>query len=164
MSHYLDEKNVEVLTKNNVLSESELHSRYEIYLEKYYKTINIEALCMLDMLKKDIIPAVSAFEKELLSTLISYKETGLYSEDLYETGLIRRIDSLKKGLSETIIKTEESLEKVPGSSALQKAFYYHDVIIPLMDKMRSAADELEKITDRQFWPFPTYLELLFGVD
>jgi glutamine synthetase len=164
LSHYLDEKNVEVLTKNNVLSESELHSRYEIYLEKYYKTINIEALCMLDMLKKDIIPAVSAFEKELLSTLISYKETGLYSEDLYETGLIRRIDSLKKGLSETIIKTEESLEKVPGSSALQKAFYYHDVMIPMMDQMRSAADELEKITDRQFWPFPTYLELLFGVD
>ena len=164
LSHYLDEKNVEVLTKNNVLSESELHSRYEIYLEKYYKTINIEALCMVDMLKKDIIPAVSAFEKELLSTLISYKETGLYSEDLYETGLIRRIDSLKKGLSETIIKTEESLEKVPGSSALQKAFYYHDVMIPMMDQMRSAADELEKITDRQFWPFPTYLELLFGVD
>jgi len=164
LSHYLDEKNVEVLTNNNVLSESELHSRYEIYLEKYYKTINIEALCMVDMLKKDIIPAVSAFEKELLSTLISYKETGLYSEDLYETGLIRRIDSLKKGLSETIIKTEESLEKVPGSSALQKAFYYHDVMIPLMDQMRSAADELEKITDRQFWPFPTYLELLFGVD
>ena len=164
LSHYLDEKNVDVLTKNNVLSESELHSRYEIYLEKYYKTINIEALCMVDMLKKDIIPAVSAFEKELLSTLISYKETGLYSEDLYETGLIRRIDSLKKGLSETIIKTEESLEKVPGSSALQKAFYYHDVMIPLMDQMRSAANELEKITDRQFWPFPTYLELLFGVD
>ena len=164
LAHYLDRKNVDVLVNNGVLSEVELHSRYEIYLEKYYKTINIEALTMLDMLKKDILPSVIRYSKELLSVIQMSRDTGLYSDDFYETAIFKTIKVDKKEIEDTIRRVEELLNECNIASSLEKAFFYHDEIIPLMEKLRENADELEKICDREYWPMPTYLELLFGVD
>lgn len=164
LAHYLDRKNVDVLVNNGVLSEVELHSRYEIYLEKYYKTINIEALTMLDMLKKDILPSVIRYSKELLSVIQMSRDTGLYSDDFYETAIFKTIKVDKKEIEDSIRRVEELLNECKIASSLEKAFFYHDEIIPLMEKLRENADELEKICDREYWPMPTYLELLFGVD
>ena len=164
MIHYLDKKNVDVLVENGVLTPTELYSRYEIYLEKYYKTINIEALTMLDMLKKDILPAMIAYSKELLSVIRMSREAGLCSDDLYETDIYKSITDHMKKIKEDIDRIEELLNGSKASSSLEKAFFYHDQIIPLMEELREHADELEKICDREYWPMPTYLELLFGVD
>ena len=164
LSHYLDKKNVDVLLNNKVLTDTELHSRYEIYLEKYYKTINIEALTMLDMLKKDILPALSRYEKELLSVINQSKEAGLYNNDMYEVAVMETIMDCSGKIVRDIALLEELLSKDKGSDSLQIAFFYHDEILPLMEEIRRYTDELEKITDRKCWPMPTYFELLFGVE
>jgi len=163
LSHYLDEKNVKVFTDNGVLSETELHSRYEIYLEKYWKTIHIEVSTMTDILKKDILPAVSSFEGELKADLLSDEELGLSSEGTYELETLNRIRELKKEIFTQMKETEKDL-KVRPEEILEKAFYYRNVIVPHMEAMRRDADILEQIVDRRYWPFPTYLELLFGID
>jgi glutamine synthetase len=164
LSHYLDKKNVDVLLNNKVLSETELHSRYEIYLEKYYKTINIEAMTMLDMLKKDILPSVTRYEKDLLKVISQSKEVGLFNNDMYEVALMETIMDCSGKIVSDMSVLEELLGKDKGSDSLEIAFFYHDEIIPLMEEIRKNTDELEKITDRKYWPMPTYFELLFGVE
>ncbi|MBR4462472.1 MAG: glutamine synthetase III [Erysipelotrichaceae bacterium] len=164
LAHYLDEKNVSVLIDNNVLSETEMYSRYEIYLEKYYKTINIEALTMIDILRKDILPALIRYENELLSVICEKKEASLYSEESYETAICKTIEYHKKKICADIADIEERLCSSKSSSAQEKAFFYHDEILPLMEELRDHTDELEKICGRSCWPMPTYYELLFGVE
>ena len=148
---------------NGVLSEVELHSRYEIYLEKYYKTINIEARTLLDILKKDILPANLRFENELVRLVINSKQLGIYDKDSYEAVTLNKVRSLKKHICKDISKMEKLLDNKPDES-LKLSYFYHDRILPLMNSIRKYTDELETITDREYWPLPTYKELLFGVD
>ena len=163
-AHYLDPKNVRVFTENNVMSESECRSRYEIYLEKYTKTVNIEALTMLDMLKKDILPANQQFEKILAESVLQDKALGLIDENSYQMKTLLRIKQLKKSIFENMARLEEALLPQAHKSALTIAFHFHDQVIPLMALIRQDTDELEQITDRGYWPMPTYKELMFGVD
>ncbi|MBR3264751.1 MAG: glutamine synthetase III [Erysipelotrichaceae bacterium] len=163
LSHYLDPKNQKVFIENKVLSESELHSRYEIYLEKYYKTINIEALTMIDMLKKDILPAVQRYENVLLDSLTKAKELDLYDENAYDSITLKTLRKLQKLVLKDLKKLEKELTLKPEDS-LKQAYFYHDRILPLMNSIRNNTDEMERICDRQYWPIPSYLELLFGID
>ena len=163
LSHYLDPKNQKVFIENKVLSESELHSRYEIYLEKYYKTINIEALTMIDMLKKDILPAVQRYENVLLDSLTKAKELDLYDENAYDSVTFKTLRKLQKLVLKDLKKLEKELTLKPEDS-LKQAYFYHDRILPLMNSIRNNTDEMERICDRQYWPIPSYLELLFGID
>ena len=162
LSHYLDKKNVDVLVNNHVLSESELHSRYEIYLEKYYKTINIEALTMLDMLKKDILPSVSEFEGKLLDLIRLSKELDVYKKEDYEAVTLNTIREHKSRIMKGIEQIESLLSESDMNSSLDKAFYYREKVLPLMDEIREDTDALERICDRECWPMPTYFQLLFG--
>ncbi len=163
LSHYLDRKNVKVFTENNVLSKAELLSRHEIYLEKYYKTIHIEALTLIDMLKKDILPAVTSFELTLKKSLDEDDDLDLLDEDSYEYRTVKLIKKNKKVIFKDINKIEKLLKERPQGS--QKiADFYHDKIIPLMEEIRENTDELEKVTDRSYWPMPSYSDLLFGKD
>ena len=164
LAHYLDEKNVRVFTEQNVLTEAELGSRYEIYLEKYTKTIRIEAMTMLDMLKKDYLPAVMRFEDRLAKAVQRDKELGLNPADSYENRMWKTVKGLVNRLYEETLDTETKLQNINSSSALSAAYYYHDEILPCMVKMRADTDALELICDRTLWPMPTYRELLFGVD
>ena len=163
-AHYLDPKNIRVFSENGVMSETEYRSRYEIYLEKYTKTVNIEALTMIDMLKKDILPSIRQFEKLMADSLISDRQLGVFDEDSYETVVFGKIKQLEKSIFVNLRNLEMSLTPHPHQSALTIAFYYHDEVIPLMEVIRKDVDELELITDRTYWPMPTYLELMFGVD
>ncbi len=164
LSHYLDEKNVKVFTENHVLTEAECRSRYEIYLEKYYKSVNVEVKTMLDMLKKDIMPAVSIFERRLMESMKLKKDLDLEIRGSYEERTCKRVNVLLKELSEYVLKCEELLSENSEKDALKEAFFYRDRIIPMMACMRERADELELLCDRSLWPIPTYRELLFAVE
>ncbi|MBQ6503700.1 MAG: glutamine synthetase III [Flexilinea sp.] len=163
-AHYLDPKNIRVFAENNVMSESECRSRYEIYLEKYTKTVNIEALTMLDMLKKDILPANQQFEKILAESVLRDKELSLFDDSSYQMKTLRRLKQLKKSIFENMERLEDALTPKAHQSALTIAFHFHDQVIPLMALIRQDTDELELTTDRGYWPMPTYKELMFGVD
>ena len=163
LSHYLDRKSIKVFIDNDVLNESECRSRSEIYFEKYYKTINIEALTMLDMLKKDILPALFSYERQLKDSLLKDRELSLFDEDSYEYVTLMKIVKNKKAIFKDIEKMEKLLKKRPEDPQ-HLAFFYHDRIIPLMNSLRKNTDELETVCPRNIWPFITYKELLFGVD
>ena len=163
LAHYLDKKNVKVFTGNKVLTESELLSRHEIYLEKYYKTIHIEAMTLTDMLKKDILPAVTRFELSLKKSLEEDKDLGLSDADSYEYATLRPVKENKKAVFTMIKRIEQLMEERPDTPE-ERSCFYHDQILPLMEDLRKKTDALEKITDRSLWPMPTYSDLLFGKD
>ena len=163
-AHYMDPKNIRVFVENGVMSETEYRSRYEIYLEKYTKTVNIEALTMLDMLRKDILPASQQFEKNLAESVRLDRELSLIDDMSYEVQTLLHVKSLKKEIFRNLKELEQSLTPKPHQSALTTAFFFHDQVIPLMAQIRRDVDELEQITDRTYWPMPTYKELMFGVD
>ena len=164
LAHYLDKKNVKVFVDNGVLSKTECESRYEIYLEKYYKTINIEAKTMLEMLKKDVLPSSVKFEEALCEVLCGKQKLKMDVKGSYEEKTLKKVADLKKSIVKDLEKMEKLLNENKESDPLKKAFFYRDKIIPLMGSVRKNTDELELITDRKYWPMPSYRELLFGVD
>ncbi len=163
LAHYLDEKNVRVLTDSGVLTESEMRSRYLIYLERYTKTIGIEERAMADMLKKDILPAIAAYASDLKQSLLLTKQLKITAEDVYEKNTLNKLTGLMTNICKNLDKMEESVRKCPGDE-LKAAMYYREHIVPLMEEIRKDADRAELITARKYWPLPTYRELLFGVD
>ena len=164
LAHYLDEKNLKVFIDNGILTEAECRSRYEIYLEKYYKTINIEAKTLLDMIKKDILPAVLKYENTLSDALIKEEKLNLIRTDSYSRKTLVRVNELLNDITGNVDVLEDRLHGVSTDDPLKTAYYYRDEVLPLMEEIRHNADELETLTDRTMWPIPTYRELLFGVD
>ena len=164
LAHYLDKKNVEVLTNNHVLTVEEMESRYEIYLERYYKTINIEAKTMLDMLRKDILPAAVKYENCLGKSLKYEKNLGVETEDSYNLEVFKKINCLCNGLYREAEELDSRLNTVIKDDVLSTSLYYRDNILMVMEEIREKADELELLVERDLWPLPTYRELLFGVD
>ena len=164
LAHYLDKKNVEVFVKNHVLSESECHSRYEIELDKYCKTIHIEACTMLDLLRKDILPAVSMFSTHLSRDLLQKRELGMNTKETYEESTLKKLVSLEKAVCKKMHELEIVLAKAEETELLKSAFLYHDKCIAIMGEIRENVDAMECLCDRSIWPMPTYKELLFGVD
>ena len=160
--HLMDRKNVELLTKEHIFSETEIFSRTEATLENYAKTVMIEANTMVDMAERDYLPAISAFTSSLLTTL--EKKTSFGLDTSYEKKTISRLAMLEEKASEAAEKLgaleaeEKTMEKEKD-----KAFFVRDSIIPKMEELRSLIDEAETITARSFWPVPTYGDLLFSV-
>jgi len=164
MPCFLSEKSVKLFTSHNVLTETEIKSRYEIVMENYTKVINIEALTMLDMAKKDIMPAVSAYSKEISETANSKKAFVPTADCTYE---LETLKNLTRGAANLYNKTSE-LEKIlidskEHTEATELANYYKDKVIPAMSELRISADELETITAKSYWPYPSYGDLLFSV-
>ncbi|MBQ1508680.1 MAG: glutamine synthetase III, partial [Erysipelotrichaceae bacterium] len=162
--HYLDPQNVDVFTRHHVLTETELRSRYEIYLEKYHKTIRIEALTLVDMLQKDILPSVSRYVTALSENLLKREKLGLSTEGSYERKNLAAVLSLTDGIVSDLEMLKGELDKKESGDHLKISFHYRKKVIPLMESIREKADELERIVGREYWPIPTYKELLFGVD
>ena len=160
--HFCDEKNVEMFSRYGVYSETELKSRVEILLDEYCKTISIEALTMIDMAKKDILPAAATYIKELSQTAALAKELGADNE--FETDLVKRISVLASQTYRRLGDLEDVLAKckeVKGVQAL--ANYYHDKVFPAMGELRASADGIEALVGEKYWPYPTYGALLFYV-
>lgn len=155
-------ENIALFERQHVLNKEEVLSRYEINMEEYTKIINIEALTMLDMAKKDILPSVSRFTKNLLETISSKKALGIDAS--YEEGFVQKISSK---LKEAYTALEDLDSKTKTFSEIEDfekaAFYVRDEIIPAMDALRKPCDVMETLTDASEWPFPTYGKLLYGI-
>ena len=157
-----EEKNVKVFTKFGVYSEVELHARQEINYENYSKIINIEALTTSDMAKTEILPAVMKFSKDVCDMAASKKALGI--EPVVETELANKANTLTISLSEKIDALNAAIVKAQGvSDYAEQAKAYCDDVFVAMQSLRAVADELETIVGEEYWPFPTYDELLFNV-
>ena len=155
-------KNVELFTKVGVYSEVELHSRKEILLENYSKTINIEALTAADMAKTEILPAVMRFGKDICDIAASKKSVGI--EPVVEMATATKVNDLTAALSEKATQLSDAILKAQAiTEAESMARAYHDDVFALMQSLRAVADELETIVGEEYWPYPTYDELLFNV-
>ena len=160
--HLLDEKSIELYTKNKVFSEKELRSRCEILLEGYSKIINIESLTMIDMAKKLIIPAISKYTRDLAASL-SVK--GAVSFDSgYELEVGKKLSILSTEAYKLTLELEEKRKEVSKiKDAAKKAKAYESIVLATMNELRRTCDEAEKLTAREYWPMPDYGELLFGI-
>ena len=164
LPYFLSDKNVTLFTESNVLTKAEMESRYEITLEGYCKVISIEACTMLDMAKKDILPAATAYAKELADTAVAKKSFLPDCQCGYEEDIVAKISALTSKLYAAVKVLEDNLAKTAGIVDITElSMYYKDAILPAMDAIREPADELETLTSKKYWPFPTYGDLLFGV-
>ena len=164
LSHFMDEKNVNLFVKNNIISEDELRARYEIDLETYCKQLNIEALTMVDMARKNITPAVSAFVRELTDTALAKKAL---SDSISVNVELDLINSLTEQLEKFVSLTDELENETHAAAAIEdnqeKAFAYRNRVFAKMEALRAVGDEMETHTSADFWPYPSYTDLLFGV-
>jgi glutamine synthetase len=164
LARLLDEKNLEMLTRHGIYSESELRSRYEIQLENYVRTVHIEALTMLDMAKREILPAVSAFSAAVADGIAKKKAAVPSLKCSSESQLVERLTALideAETALEALAEVVEALDAMHDMTAA--AFHVRDNVISAMAQLRRACDEAETLTAAEYWPFPTYGELLFGV-
>lgn len=160
------EKNLAVMEKHAVLSRVEMESRYEIELENYIKTINIEALTMLEMAKRQIVPAVIKFATSLAASINTIKATGVVVDVSTQTELLTEVSSLAASLKKNIAVLEEAVEKAAnahGDTYEQASLFRFDVFEKKNGNLREVADTLETIVDKDVWPMPTYGDLLFNV-
>ena len=160
--HYLAMKNVELFARHRVYTEIELAARYKMKLDNYCKVLHIEALTMLDMARQDILPAVSAFAKELCDTATAKNALGV--EAVYETETAARVSKLTTavlGEVRTLEKASDDAEEL--ADILTRACAYKDNVLSAMSALRESVDELETLTARKYWPYPNYGDLLFSV-
>ena len=159
----ISQKSIDLFSKLKVFSEVELHSRYEILIEEYYKTINIEARTMLSMAKTQIMPAVINYMTQVaqnVSIMTSLEKFNIDAQSEMLTELNTLLNSLKRAIDELEIVHKETIQIEEG---LEKAQAFRNNVLPKMEALREVADKLETIVDEKIWPIPTYSELLFRV-
>ena len=162
LSHLLDEENVALFERQGVYSRTELESRYAINLENYCKILRIESRTMVEMAKKDILPAVSTYVRKLAEVVSCVKAI----EDVkcgFEVDMIKKLTALSSNMYKKMLSLEELIDIVPAGNGQEAADYYKDTIIPAMDRLRSVADEIETLVGEKYWPYPTYGRMLFAV-
>ena len=161
LKHFLDEKNVALFTSHRVLTEAEMKARHEIMLESYCKIINIEALTMLDMAKKDILPAVTAYAGELASAAAAKRGVFAAVDCTFEEQTVTALSGLSAKLyGETLSLSDALAKAAKAANPAAVADCYKNDVIGAMAALRATADALESITAANRWPFPTYGELL----
>ncbi len=160
----VDPKNIELFQRHRIFTETEVYSRYEIKMEGYCKVISIEALTMLELARKQILPSVSAYIKELSETALAKKTVCPQASCQVEESLITKLSSLNASLFGKANDLDEALLGAKGFDQIGKcARYYHDTVFAAMQELRAVADELEINTAESYWPFPTYGDLLFSI-
>ena len=164
MAHYVDKKNIDLFVSNGIVNEAEIRARYEIELEHYSKQIRIEALTMVDMAEKNITPAVISFVKEMTDAALAKKALSASVSVYAETSLI---EELSADLENFVKKTAELKAATDGiksiSDSLEQAKYCREKVFTLMNELRAVGDAMEKKTSAEYWPYPSYGEILFGV-
>ena len=164
MPTVLSAKNMDMLIRHKVFTEAELRSRYEIMMENYDKTVSIEAHTMVDMAKKEILPAIDAYISDLSAGVSAKKAADSEASCRYETKRIRRLSALLDQIDEAVDDLEGALVSMSTlGDATAQADFIRDEVIPKMSLVRVPADEAETLTAEKYWPFPTYGDLLFGV-
>jgi glutamine synthetase len=161
---FIAPKNIEVFKKFNIFSTTEIHSRYDIVMENYAKTVNIEALTQVDMIRKQVLPAVSHFTGSLAQSVVGKHAVAPSLALSYETELISRLSDLCDSLAKETSELEKLvLEAKMIGDTTESARFYHAQILPAMATSRAICDEMELLVSDQDWPLPTYEQLLFSV-
>ena len=165
LPHYTDEKNVKLFTKHKIYTEVEMQSRQDIILETYAKTINIEALTASDMVKRDILPAVSSYVAELASGVATKKAI---SDDIpceAELDIIKRLSGLQDCAYKKLAALDNAIigVKEVGEDPIEVATYCKDSVITAMTELRAVVDEMETLVSSDYWPYPSYGDLMFRV-
>ncbi len=158
MPHYVSQKNIDLVTKHHIFTENEFRARYEIHIEAYNKILNIEALTSIDMIRHQILPASLKYAEHLAQGILTKEKIGVSCRA--ERNLIQRLSSASDALYDLCEKLDSDLKAIPSATA-EAAQYYHNVIVPDMENARHEADILESLTDKSYWPYPTYSDLLF---
>ena len=160
----LEKKNVDMLTSHKVFSLAEIRSRYEITLDNYCKTVKIEALTMVDMARKEILPAVEAYAKELSDAYIAKSAVIPGIAGKYEKGVIAKLSTLADEIDTAAAALDAAVIRFNAiSDTTEASCMIRDVILQKMAELRVVCDEAETVTAEKYWPFPTYNKLLFGV-
>lgn len=161
---FIAPKNIELFTKHKIFTVTELHSRYEILMEVYVKRLNIEALTMSDMVKRQILPVITRYANDLTQAALNKKAFSESIDTAFELSTVKKLSSLCRKLTDDTEALEFHLDKTHEIEGVtDQANYIRDVIIPDMSAIRAAADEAELLTGAEYWPFPTYTELLFSI-
>ena len=162
--YYLEPKNVELFTKHKVYSEEEIRARYEIKLDNYCKVLHIEASTMLDMVRKDILPAVSVYSKTLVDTALAKKTLSRSIDYSFEAEEALKLGSLTAEAVGKARILEDSLSEVDRfGSTLEQARFYKDTVVAAMKELRIVVDEMESHCAAGCWPYPSYGDILFSV-
>ncbi|NJD04437.1 MAG: glutamine synthetase type III [Ruminiclostridium sp.] len=162
---YISEKNIRLIEKHNILSRAETRARYEIALENYIKTINIEALTMLEIAKRQILPTAINYTGRMADVVNSLKATGLPVDSSAQNELLMEVSALAASFKKNISALETALDKTSNShgDTFKQACMYRDEVFLAMEILRQDGDKLEVIIDAELWPMPTYGEMLFNV-
>ena len=165
LPRYLDQKNVELFRRHRIYTEAEMEARYETIMEEYVKTLNIESLTMTSMVLQEVIPAVSGYVSSLAGAVASKRSV---LEGLPCTAESRLIEKLSELLDRAYIQVEELGDDLcdphtKSENILTAATHYRDTVIPAMERLRATVDELEQNVAREFWPYPTYADLMFSI-
>ena len=164
MPHLLDKKNADMLISQGVFSMAELESRCEIMLENYCKTVTIEAKTMAAMAKTQIAPATENCAAHAAAGLAAKKAVAPGLACAYETALLAKLSALTDGIAEKTDALAETLQRLDGAAdIIEESAQIRDTVLPAMETLRALCDEAETVTAKEYWPFPTYAELLFGV-
>ena len=160
---FISQKSIDLFTRHQVFTKTEIHSRYEILLEAYCKTIHIEALTMVDIVKGKIVPACIDYQNDLAQLLKRKKSCGDFDTSLEEY-FLHRIAKLSSKLLKKLIALEDAvLESKEERDLLAQASFYRDTVFSAMSKLRFVVDELETLVAKKHWPLPTYADLIFSV-
>ena len=164
MPHLLDEKNVKMLTSHKVFSEAELKSRCEIMLENYNKAVTIEANTMIEMAKTQIAPAITSYAAVLAGSAAAKKELSAKLACKYETELVEKLSALTDDVYDKIGDLEKAVAGLSkAKDTIKEAEMIRDKVLPKMEALRKPCDEAETLTAKEYWPYPSYGDLLFGV-
>ena len=165
MPKLLDKKNVDMLIKHKVFTEAEVKSRCEIMLENYVKTVNIEGLTMVDMVRKNYLPAIERYLYRLSQTTVLMRQVSENVKCKYEVSTMERLSELTDFIMDAVINLEDALAKFKTlDDIFVSSAFVRDELLPAMDELRKYVDEAEMLTSQRDWPFPSYGQLLFSVN
>lgn len=164
LPYFIKEKNIKLFESHGILTRDEIVSRYEIALENYSKVINIEALTMIEMARQDIIPAVTRYIRMLSDEMLAKKQiSNMINCDMEESLIPKLSDSVSVLFSSVELLSDEVTSAQNMGEGLDKAVYYHDVVLERMNEVRAIADEMELYTAKEYWPFPSYGDLMYSI-
>ncbi len=164
LPHFLDSENINLLSKYGILKESEIHSHYEIMMETYNKTVNIECLTMLDMIMKDILPSISKYCAKLSDAIIIKQKAISSLQCLFEKETLEKLSKLLDEIYKLYSELKNESENLPSDkSSLDIGIHMKEKILPLMSKLRKAVDEAQLYVATDYWPYPNYTDLIYKI-
>lgn len=164
LPYFLSAKNIRLFGTHHIYTEKEMRSRYEITLENYCKTIRIEAATMVDMVYKQILPAINSYARDVAETGIAKRGLVADIDTSYEVETVKHLSSITSLVARSVRELEEELGLLDDIADItSRAFTIKDKIVTKMEELRAYVDEAEQLTSSKYWPYPTYSELLFGV-